>query len=140
MGTLVYSAGSGLSPYRVVYGSEIDLLGGPIDVTTNIEAGYKAWIEEAGFIVISFNLDGGVLGTQPTIRFGITGILDKYKTATTTTLLTDLSKRARYTTLSADDGETSFTAGMTVSGVISGGGGSESYKGKPYWVIRVLAN
>jgi hypothetical protein len=123
---------------NVVYGTEVDFLGSPADQTINVVSGSKGWIEEAGWIVTVLTLDGGTLDTQPTIRFGIVGTLAKYKAAAATTLLTAVGKRARYTTLLADDGETTFTAGMTVAGSISGGGGSEAYKGKPYWVYRTL--
>jgi hypothetical protein len=121
----------------ILYGTEIDFLGAATDVTVTIDSGYYAWVEEMGFICTKFNMDGGSLSTQPTIRFGITGTLAKYKAAAITTLLTARLKRARYTTLLQDDGETNFTAGMTVAGSISGGGAGKQYAGVPYFIVRL---
>jgi len=123
---------------NVVYGPEIDVLGAPADVTLAFPASCHAWIEEAGFITTELVLDGGAVGVQPTVRVGITGTPAKYLAAVAATLLNAEGGRERYTTLLADDWETSFTAGMTVAGTIVGGGGSESWKMRPYWVIRVV--
>lgn len=129
-----------VSGILVEYGTEVDFLGSTGDQSISIEASHKGWLEEVGWVVTELTLDGGSLTTQPTVRFGIVGSLAKYKAAAATTLLTATGKRARYTTLLEDDGETTFSAGMTVAGVITGGGGSEVYKGKPYWVYRILAD
>jgi len=111
------------------------------DYTFTMPAGCKAWIEEVGWIQTALNLDGGALTVQPTVRAGIVGTLAKYLAATPCTLLTAIGKRERYTTLLQDDGESSAnspTVGVTVSGTIAGGGGSETYKGRPYIVVRVV--
>ena len=134
------AAGSAGSSFpQVVYGDEVDFLGSPTDVTYNVTASNHGWIEEAGWVVTEFDMDGGSLSDQPFVRFGITGDTDKYLAAEQTTLLTAQYKRERYVTMLADDGETSFTAGMTVAASVSGGG-TPVYKGKPFWVIRELAD
>jgi hypothetical protein len=126
---------------NIVYGPEVDFLGAPVGVSVTIPANASAWIEEVGWIVVGFNVDGGALTVQPTVEFGITGTLDKYLAPVLTTLLTGLGKRARYSTLLADDGETTaLTANMTVAGTIAGGGAGVKYKARPYWVIRVAEN
>jgi hypothetical protein len=123
---------------NIIYGSEIDVLGGAVDVTVTGPAGAHMWIEEVGFITTGLVLDGGAITVSPTVRAGITGTLAKYLAAVLTTLLTSEGGRDRYTTLLADDWETTFTAGMTVAGTIAGGGGSEAWTMRPYWVVRVL--
>jgi len=129
------------SRINIIYGPEVDLLAAPSGVTVTIPSNCSAWIEEVGWIVSGFNLDGGALTVQPTVEFGITGTLAKYLAAVPTTLLTGLGKRERYWTLLQDDGETTgLTANMTVSATIAGGGGSVKYKARPYWVVRVVEN
>lgn len=129
------------SRVNIVYGPEVNLLGAPVGVSVTIPAGSSVWLEEVGWIVSGFNLDGGALTVQPTVEFGITGTLAKYLAAQLTTLLTGLGKRERYVTLLQDDGETTaLTANMTVAGTIAGGGASVKYKARPYWVLRAAEN
>jgi hypothetical protein len=125
---------------NIIYGPEVDFLAAPADYTVTVPAGCKAWVEECGWIQTLLTLDGGALTVQPTVRFGITGTLAKLLAAVPTTLLTAAGTRERYTTLLTDVGETTLTAGVTIGGTIAGGGAGIAYKGRPYWVVRVVEN
>jgi len=93
------------------------------DQTITLPTGCKFWLNEIG--IIATQIDG--LTTQPTIRFGITGDLDKHRTATQTTNLTATGKRDRYDPLVPEDGETSLTAGVTSAAA------GTTVKGRFYW-------
>jgi hypothetical protein len=125
---------------NIIYGPEVDFLGAPADYTVTVPANCKAWVEETGWIQTVLTLDGGALTVQPTVRFGITGTPAKLLAAAITTLLTAAGTRERYTTLLSDVGETTLTAGVTIAGTIAGGGAGIAYKGRPYWVVRVVEN
>lgn len=103
---------------------EIDLTAAPADYTITLPANCHFWWSECG-IILTRAVAG--LVTQPTVRFGITGTLAKYLAATLTTLLTAQYKRERFQTLLADDGETSLTFGVTVSGAAG------TLTGRPYF-------
>jgi hypothetical protein len=128
------------SRVNIIYGPEVDFLAAPADYTATVPSNCKAWVEECGWIQTLLTLDGGALTVQPTVRFGVTGTLAKLLAAQITTLLTAAGTRERYTTLLTDVGETTLTAGVTIAGTIAGGSGGEAYKGRPYWVVRVVEN
>jgi len=110
-------------------GVEVILMSKEVDLTVVADqtiafpTGCKFWLNEIG--IIATQIDG--LTTQPTIRFGITGDLDKHRTATQTTNLTATGKRDKYDPLVPEDGETSLTAGVTSAAA------GTTVKGRFYW-------
>lgn len=118
--TSYYAAFAGVE--TVLFGPEVDLKV-VADVTITFPAGVKFWIVELGLIATVID----TLTVQPTIRFGITGTLAKHLAAVQTTLITAAGKRATYTPLVPQDGETSLTFGVTV------GATATTAKGRPYW-------
>jgi len=62
------------------------------DQTLTLPAGCRFWPDEIG--IIATDIEG--LTTQPTVRFGITGDLDKHHAAAITTKLTAAGKREKF--------------------------------------------
>jgi hypothetical protein len=93
------------------------------DQTLTLPGGCKFWLDEVG--VIATQIAG--LTTQPTVRFGITGDLDKHHSAAITTKLTAAGKREKFDPLVPEDGETSLTAGVTSAAA------GTTVKGRFYW-------
>lgn len=108
---------------------EIDFLAAPADYDIAVPAGASFWVEEVGFILTTLDIPGNV-ATQPTVRFGITGTPAKWLAPTLCTLLDALRKRERFTLLLTDDGETSMSAGVTVSGALTVPG---TYMGRAFF-------
>ena len=100
------------------------------DVTTTIPTGVRFFPDEVGLVIVAAT---GVTG-QPTIRFGITGTLDKLLAATATTGLDAAHKRERFQTLASSDGESSLTAGVTV------GATATTLTGRFYWKGFAVVN
>lgn len=107
--------------FRVFAGAEVIILTDEInltavaDQTITLPAGCHFWWSECGIILTELT---GIITSQPTIRFGITGTPAKYVAAVITTLLTATLKRERFQVLLQDDGETSLLAGVTVGAVV----------------------
>lgn len=107
--------------FRVFAGAEVLVLTDEIDLTAvadqtiTLPAGCHFWWNECGLILTELT---GLITSQPTVRFGITGTPAKYVAAVLTTLLTATLKRERFQVLLADDGETSLVAGVTVGAVV----------------------
>ena len=93
--------------------------------TITLPSGCKFWLDEIGLIATSID----TLTVQPTIRFGITGTLDKHYTAAITTAITAAGKREIETPLVPEDGETSLTAGVTVAATATTALGRFYFKG-----------
>ena len=113
----------------VLMSKEVDLTA-VADQTITLPSGCRFWIDEIG--VIATNIAG--LTTQPTVRFGITGDLDKHRAATITTLLTATGKREKHDPLVPEDGETSLTAGVTVAAA------GTTVLGRFYWKGMLVEN
>lgn len=132
------SLGNNTSRPTLIHADPTNLLS-TSTVTLTMPSGCHAWVEEVGLIISNLVLDGGSLAAQPTCSFGITGNNSKHLTATLMTTLGSKFNRQRFTTLATDvAGETSFTMQITIAGSISGGGANKVYKGRPYWVLRVV--
>jgi hypothetical protein len=102
---------------------EIDFLAAAADYEIALPAGCHFWLDEVDWIVTAKT--GAAITAQPTVRAGIVGTLAKYLAATLTTLLTAAFKRERYSTLLADDGESSaanLSVGITVPATLAGAG------------------
>jgi len=110
------------APTTVIMSDVVDLTA-VADVTATIWTGLHFFPEEVGLIITAAS---GVT-VQPTVRFGITGTLDKYLAATLTTGLDAAHKRERFETLASADGATSLTAGVTV------GATATTLTGRFYW-------
>ena len=100
------------------------------DVTVPIPSGVRFFPDEVGLVIVAAT---GVTG-QPTIRFGITGTLDKLLAATATTGLDAAHKRERFQTLASADGEASLTAGVTVAAT------GTTLTGRFYWKGFAVVN
>lgn len=81
------------------------------DHTITLPANCHFWLNEIGIIARTVT----DLVAQPTVRYGITGDLDKHNAAAITTALTAADKREIETPLVPEDGETSLTAGVTIA-------------------------
>jgi hypothetical protein len=107
--------------FRVFAGAEVIIMTDEVnlaavaDQTITLPAGCHFWWSECGIILTELT---GVINSQPTVRFGITGTLAKYVGPVATTLLTAVLKRERYDNWQVDDGETSLVAGVTVGAVV----------------------
>lgn len=107
--------------FRVFAGAEVIIMTDEVnlaavaDQTIALPAGCHFWWSECGIILTELT---GVINSQPTVRFGITGTLAKYVGPVATTLLTAVLKRERYDNWQVDDGETSLVAGVTVGAVV----------------------
>lgn len=130
-GTLTTSdaAWAMVSPPAVIMSDVVDLTA-VADVTAPIWDGVRFFPDEVGLIITAAD---GVTG-QPTIRFGITGTLDKLLAATATTGLDAAHKRERFQTLASSDGESSLTAGVTV------GATATTLTGRFYWKGFAVVN
>jgi hypothetical protein len=93
--------------------------------TISLPAGCHFWVEEVGLILTTLP---GTVVTQPTVQFGISGTPAKFLGPTLCTLLTATFKRERFSTLLADDGETSLRVEVTVIAA-----GSADIKGRFYF-------
>jgi hypothetical protein len=109
----------------ILFSDEINFLGAPADYTFTLPATTHFWVTECGIIVTAL----AALVTQPTIRFGIPATPAKIIAATLTTLLTAVQKREKFTTLLADDGEVSLSAGFTVAAAAGTFSGRFYFKG-----------
>ena len=116
------SAWAMVSSGAVIMSVEVDLTV-VADVTALIWDGLHFFPDEVGLVITAAD---GVTG-QPTIRFGVTGTLDKLLAATATTGLDAAHKRQRFQTLASSDGETTLTAGVTVAAT------GTTLKGRFYW-------
>ena len=100
------------SAFYTFCGAEVILMSKEVDFTTvadqtiTLPAGCKFWLDEIGIIATQIE----DLTTQPTIRFGITGDLDKHLAATLTTKLTAAGKREKFVPLVPEDGENSLNS------------------------------
>lgn len=110
-------------------GAEVILMSKEVDLeavadqTLILPSGCKFWLNEVGLIATVVN----TLTTQPTVRYGITGDLDKHGTAAITTALTAAGKREIETPSVPEDGETTLTAGVTIVATAT------EMKGRFYW-------
>lgn len=121
---------SSSSNFGTIILPEVDLTM-PATFVFPLPTGYSGInLNECGIILTT---KAGTITGQPTIEYGITGTNAKYIAAVTTTLLTAVGKRERYTTLAADDRET--VPNFTITG---GATGSAAIKGRPY-IIGVLS-
>lgn len=117
--------------FRVFAGAEVIIMTDEVnltavaDQTITLPAGCHFWWSECGIILTELT---GVIGSQPTIRMGITGTPAKYVGPVATTLLTATLKRERYDNWQVDDGETSLVAGVTVGAVVG-----TSMSGRFFW-------
>lgn len=117
--------------FRFFCGVEVILMSKEVDLevvadqTLTLPAGCKFWLNEIGLIATSID----TLTVQPTIRFGITGDLDKHMTAALTTAITATGKREIETPLVPEDGETSLTAGVTITATATTALGRFYWKG-----------
>lgn len=98
--------------------------------TLTLPANTTFFLDEVGVIVTAAN----TVTVQPTVRFGITGTLDKYVAATLTTGLTAVGNRHRFTTLSSNDGAATLTAEITVAATAT------TLTGKFYWKGWAVSN
>lgn len=120
----------GLTPMQSFAGAEVIILTDEIDLkvvadqTITLTAGSKFWWNECGIIATDIFAIGG---EQPTVRFGITGDLDKQVVAAITTDLAATGDREIETPLVPKDGETSLTAGVTNASTYN------TCKGRFYW-------
>jgi len=110
-------------------GVEVVLMSGKVnmkevgDQTAPLTTNCKFWLNEIGIIATSI----AGLVTQPTVRYGITGDLDKHNAAAQTTALTATGKREIETPLVPEDGETSLTGGVTIAA------DADTFEGRFYW-------
>lgn len=110
-------------------GVEVVLLSEEVDMkvvadqTLTFPANCKFWLDEIGIIARTIT----DLVAQPTVRYGITGDLDKHNAAAITTALTAADKREIETPLVPSDGETSLTAGVTIAA------NATTFTGRFYW-------
>lgn len=93
------------------------------DYTITLPANCKFWLNEIGIITCTVT----DLVAQPTVRYGITGDLDKHNAAAITTALTAADKREIETPLVPEDGEVSLTGGITIAA------NTTIFTGRFYW-------
>jgi hypothetical protein len=115
---------------------EINFLAAAADYEIALPAGCHFYVDEID--IECSQQAGGAVVTQPTVRAGITGTPAKYLAAVIATTLTVAFRRNRYSTLLADDGETSaanLSFGITVSGA-----GPATYTGRFIISGRLIEN
>ena len=91
--------------------------------TIPMPTGVTFYPDEVGVIVTAADTVSG----QPTLRFGITGTVDKYLAATATTGLAAGRDRERFATLASSAGATTLRAEVTVAAT------GTTLSGRVYW-------